>query len=260
VKPVKVTSSSSLVPAIMSGSLDIGTGDGAAVCSGILGGNDLTVVGANLNTFALETWARKDVTSFQDLAGKTVAVTGSGSTSDFALEASLKANGMERSDVKVAFVNTLPATVAAVQSGAVDATPVVPPHGDALAPKGFKMIYDTSKLPHVSTAMAVQPSYAKDHADAIRGFTKAMREAVVAASDPANDAAISTIVAKRAAVSKEEAEYTVKYFQPLWNQSLVVQPDVWTSTCTEARRKTKPKPGVDPDKALDMSFLDQSAK
>lgn len=255
VKLVKLNSSSSLIPAISSGSVNIGTGDGSALCSGVLTGTGLKIVGANLSTFTLEAWGPSSIQNFADLKGKTVGVTAPGSTSDFALEAALKANSLQRSDVKVVYLHSLPATVAAVESGAVQATLVVPPYGDTLQPKGFHRIYDTSKLQHVSTAFAASTSYAKSHGDAIRKFDAAMAEAVQLASDPAQESKVVPILSRRATVSAADAKYTFDYFQPLWTKGLSVDPTNWTSTCQEAARTSKAKPGVVAASALDMSYL-----
>jgi NitT/TauT family transport system substrate-binding protein len=156
VKLVNLNSSTSLIPALTGGSVDVGTGDGAALCAGYLAGSSISVVGANLADFTLEGWGDSSVASMKDLAGKTVGVTAPGSTSDFALTAALQASGMSRNDVKVVYLHSIPATVAAMQSGAIQATFIVPPWGKTLDQTKFHRFYDTATLPHVSTAFAVQ--------------------------------------------------------------------------------------------------------
>ncbi len=257
VKLVNLNSSTSLIPALNGGSVDIGTGDGAALCAGYLSGSQISVVGANLSNFTLEGWSTNSVSSIKQLAGKTVGVTAPGSTSDFALTAALQANHMTRSQVKVVYLHGLPATIAALTRGSIQATFIVPPLGETLPKDKFHRFYDTSSIDHVSTPFAAESSFLSKNQTAVKEYLKAMQEAVAFSADKSNKSKIAPLVSRHAAVPAAAGQYAFTYFQPLWEKSLNVTSANWKASCDEAAQNTKAQPGVDPQKALSLSLLPQ---
>lgn len=255
VKLVDLNSSTALIPALTGGSVDIGTGDGAALCAGYLSGSQIKVFGANLSNFALEGWSTDSINSVKQLKGQTVGVTALGSTSYFALAAALQANGMKLSDVKLVYLRSISATVPALTRGSIQATFIVPPLGKTFDQTKFHRFYNTSSLKHVSTAFAAESSYVQQNPTVIKDYLKAMKQAVAFAAKKSNQATVAKLVAKNAGVSTTLGQYAFQYFQPLWDKTLGITSANWNTTCKEAEQTTKPKAGIKPAGALDLSLL-----
>ena len=106
-----------LVPALLSGSAQIGAGVADGAASAILKGEKLQYVALTEGTYNLQLWANNGVSSVHDLVGKSVALTTQGSETDFGLTALLQSYGINPSSVGRKYLVTAPQMLSAMHSG-----------------------------------------------------------------------------------------------------------------------------------------------
>src|SRR5947199_10582411 len=80
------------------------------------------------NTFVFSLYSKPDITNIKALAGKTLGATNKGTPTDIAGHMLLTQNGLKPDvDVKFAYLKEIPALVAALQQGVIDAALLAPP-------------------------------------------------------------------------------------------------------------------------------------
>jgi ABC-type nitrate/sulfonate/bicarbonate transport system substrate-binding protein len=116
--------------------------------------------------------AKSQHKKFEDLKGKTVMVDGPKGITKMYLERMLAAHNMKPSDVDLVFAGATAARFQALQSGAIDATILLPPFSFAAEAAGFSnlgLIADFAKdLPF--TGAAVNKNWAAKNPDLMRRF------------------------------------------------------------------------------------------
>ncbi len=171
-----------IIAAMESGSIDIGyIGPGAhKLC--IEGRATIFATSHFGNADEVIGNASKGISKMEDLKGKTIAIA-SGTSSETILDLTLKRAGLTKDDVTILDMDAS-AIVTAMISGSVDACATWSPNtfaikeamgGDAVALSNNVMFLQES--PSIASWI-VNPSYAKDNADLILRFTKALYKAM----------------------------------------------------------------------------------
>lgn len=173
----------------------------------------------NKNTSGIKTAA--------DLKGKKVAVTDLGSPNYIQLQAILASVGLTVADVKVTTVGT-GAIVQALQNGDVDAIVFSRLRYYVLQSAGFPVgqILSDKFLPSFGNIVITSPGYLAANRAAVRGFTKALNQAIqYTSTNP--DEAVSGAIARWAPtfVGQDEAITNI-----IWN---VFVKDLWNSSATK---------------------------
>jgi ABC-type nitrate/sulfonate/bicarbonate transport system substrate-binding protein len=163
-------SSNALVQQLAAGSLD------AALSTGIVDPVYAIDKGAPIAVFRLEMvsppyalMAKPGIAGIKELKGKTIMVDGPKGITRLYVERMLAANGIKTSEVELLFAGATQARFAALQSGAVDATILLPPFNFFAESAGFRSIglsidY-TPELPF--TGAVVNRNWAMAHHDAL---------------------------------------------------------------------------------------------
>ncbi len=119
-------------------------------------GMETTILAANThaNSFVLVSMAGSDITTLQDLKGKKVGITGPAATSDQALRYELLKAGMSVDDVEYIALGGVPAIMAALEQGHVDAATVFSPIVDQAMEDGkIQIVADWVTHPYVTTIL-----------------------------------------------------------------------------------------------------------
>jgi ABC-type nitrate/sulfonate/bicarbonate transport system substrate-binding protein len=112
---------------LLSGELSAIVSSGIEVVASGLAGGDAVIVASGLNTLDMSIWAR-GVTQPAGLRGKRVGVSQIGESTDFAMRYALRQWGLEPgTDVEVLQTGQPPQRLAALETGAVEATIIQPP-------------------------------------------------------------------------------------------------------------------------------------
>jgi NitT/TauT family transport system substrate-binding protein len=132
-----------------------------------------------VNSFVFSLYAKPDVANIKALAGKTFGATNKGTPSDIAAHMLLTENGLKPDvDVKFAYLKEIPALVAALQQGVIDAALLPPPSTLTARNFGLKELLNVTalKIPFVQHAIGTSRSYISAHPDLVRRFVRGAAE------------------------------------------------------------------------------------
>ena len=247
--------SSQLLAALTSDSVQIAGGDGRAVAAGALKGADLRMIELKIPAYFVEMWGGKDIQSLDQLRGKKVGVTAPGSVTDAATRLMLKDKGLA-DDVEVANLNSLPALLAAAKSGAVDALVTAPPQGTSTQSMGWHKITDMTNYKTAASVYTVSGKYADEHPDVVASFVKADVECLSFLHKAENkEKSVDAIQKYTKTEDREGAAYAYDFFAKIWATDPVVDEDLIREAFVEAAVG-----GDVPDdlsKFIDNSYLDK---
>lgn len=254
VKLTQLNSSSQLLAALSSNSVQIGAGVASSTAAGILKGVDLRYVALPLPVYYLEMWGKPDL-SAENMKGKKIGLSSPGSLGDAAFHAWTKDKGLD-GQVQPVYLKSIPGEVAALQQGAVDAIVTQPPNGTQTRDKGFKKVMDFTKYPAAANAYTVTGQYHKVNSKAVAAFVKSEVECLsILHQDKAQT--IASIRKHSGQDNQSLAEYSYDFFVKLWSKEPRVDPDLIKAAFETAAAETgKPVP-ADTDKYVDNSYLNK---
>jgi NitT/TauT family transport system substrate-binding protein len=199
---VQTLTPTAVTAATLSDNINIGW-DGPGLVGGILGQPTAKVIfSAGPTVFYL--YGQKNLHSVADLKGKTVAVTTPGGAIDGAVRAAITKAGLKPgTDVKIAYLQTNSAALAAVETGSVAGAGVSPPTSIQASQKGLVNLEDITPLAPPSV-LAANSSWAKSNGPAIKKFITAFKAAV-----------------KKAGTDKTAADNALKTYVKLTDQSQI---------------------------------------
>jgi NitT/TauT family transport system substrate-binding protein len=172
--------SSAGIPAVLSGQVQLANVGGSETLSAAAQGADLVIIGTTLPVYPFVFMAPANITSVDQLKGKTVGVSNVGSTSDTATRVTLRNVGLDPDkDVTIVSVGSLENRMAALFQGAIDGGVAQPPEQLALEDKGFHIIYDLAaqKVPAAGGGIVVQRSWLKANRDVAQRYIDSLVEA-----------------------------------------------------------------------------------
>lgn len=138
---VYIASSTTMAQAMFARQVAISTVNSGSVVTSGLGGGDLVLAGAVINSAAFYIISRPDIAGVQDLRGKTVGVTRLGSSSDFAMREYLQKHKLQAGrDVNILQVGGMPELAAALNNGVISAAPLSSPASHLAQQKGNRVI------------------------------------------------------------------------------------------------------------------------
>ena len=249
----RLNDSSQLVPALASNSVQIGVGVGADTAAAILHGSDLRFIAMSEPHYNLEMWAAADIKTFADLKGKKVGLTSPGSQGDFGLTDLLESKGMKRTDVQSTFLKSVPAEVAALESGAVSAILTQPPQGTQTREKGAHRLAEMSSLDFPLGSYAVQGAYLQKNRQVLQKFYAAEAESLQYVRTHKKET--SAVIQKYTGVkSTELADYAYDFFLNVWQQTPAVDPKLIQQAFAEAAKNTHLKAPSDVSKYIDSGL------
>ncbi|MBV8086823.1 MAG: ABC transporter substrate-binding protein [Chloroflexi bacterium] len=125
---------------------------------------------------------KSDIQSLKDLQGKTVGVSAVNGQDDLAFTSLLAAQGLPANAVKkLAIGGGMPARLAAMQAGQIDASMFSPPYDLTVQRQGFTIlshVYDDLKTPVAQDVFYTQRGYAQSHHAQMVGILRAWVEAL----------------------------------------------------------------------------------
>jgi ABC-type nitrate/sulfonate/bicarbonate transport system substrate-binding protein len=185
---VQTLTPAAVTAAVLSNNINIGW-DGPGLVGGILSNPSAKVV-ATFGPTAFYLYAKKGTTSVSDLKGQTVAVTTPGGAIDGAVRAAITKAGLKPGvDVKVAYLQTNSAALAAVETGSVQAAGVSPPTSIQATQAGMVDLENITPLAPPSV-LAANIQWASSNGPAVTKFITAFKAAVkLAATNQADSAA-----------------------------------------------------------------------
>ncbi|HEY6957220.1 MAG TPA: ABC transporter substrate-binding protein, partial [Candidatus Limnocylindria bacterium] len=147
-----------------------------------------------------------------DLKGQKLGASNKGGSSDIALRAALKANGLDPDkDVSIQYVGSHANRTAALLNGSIAAGVDDPPEDQDLVKAGLNPVYDLNKLPAANTGIIVQRSWLSSNKDIAQAYVDAT---VIARSRMAKDQAGAIAVLQKYFKSNdnESATHAFNFF------------------------------------------------
>jgi NitT/TauT family transport system substrate-binding protein len=210
--------------AVISGEADFYT-EGSDLINARLRGGPVKYFGATLQQFVFQMWAAKEINAIQQLKGKTYAATTPRAALDIATREGLKRHGLlPDRDVKIMYVQTIPAVLTSIISGKTAGGTLSAPNNLKARDAGMNMVADIGKLniPGLQMAYGATENYINNNPNTIYAFLKAIAEAVVISR---KDASLTKkAIAKYTKTDDAQLiDETYDQYAPYWAMSLAVQ-------------------------------------
>jgi len=173
--------SSTGIPALLSGQVQIAHLGGSESLSAAAAGGDLIIIAITGPVYPFVFMAPASITSVQELKGKKIGVSNIGSSSDIATRVMLNKVGLDpEKDVSIVPVGSLENRIAALLNGAIDGGLAQPPDQLALEDKGFHVIYDMAaqKLPSVGDCIVVQHQWMNSNKEVVQRYIDSIVKAI----------------------------------------------------------------------------------
>jgi ABC-type nitrate/sulfonate/bicarbonate transport system substrate-binding protein len=145
-----------------------------------LNGADLVYIAAPSEVASFSLFAVPAIRSGAELKGKRIGVTGVGTATYTAARLALKSFGLTLDDVQITSVNSVPAILAAMLSGAVDAGAISVPTTLLARKAGLTELVNVAELhiPFPNAWQTASRAYLQSHPDVARRFTRSIVQAI----------------------------------------------------------------------------------
>ena len=168
------------VQALVGGKIQFTTA-GPQIIEANLAGADTVYILNPVNTFVFSFYSKPEIANVKGLAGKTLGATNKGTPTDIAGHMVLAQNGLKPDvDVKFVYLKEIPALVAALQQGIIDAAILSAPSTLTARNFGLKELVNVTalKIPFVQHAVATTRSYINANPDVVRRFVRSAAEGI----------------------------------------------------------------------------------
>jgi len=250
------------VPAMTSGEIQFGTPGGNEVADADLSGASLVMLATASNVPLFSLNAPKSTTDAQQLAGKSVAITTAGSSTEAAAKIFLTRYGL-LDKVKLQPSGQIQAVLAVLEQGNAAGAILSPPSTGIANQQGFPELINGPKLGElmVHSSVGVTRDYLKTHSDVVKQMLQAYQEAWTFTGNPANEAAVEQTLVKWTKTDQNVAKESYQYIFPVWSGQKVPTIDpkamqnILTIVSTNPAAKT-----AKPEQFFDNSILESLAK
>jgi NitT/TauT family transport system substrate-binding protein len=181
VELIFIEGGSRVVQAMVAGDAPLAHVGATPIVVGNLRGADSVMIAATVNKMLFQFFAARDVSRPEDLKGKRVGISRFGSGSDFALRAALKELGLEpNKDVAILQLGTTPIRMAALESGAIQGTVLLPPETLLAKKRGYRLWVDlaATDFEFLNMGVATSRAFAKSQPDIVRRVTSSYVEGI----------------------------------------------------------------------------------
>jgi NitT/TauT family transport system substrate-binding protein len=196
--PVVVDSVAASAQQLASGSLNVGEISAIEAVEAIKGGAPIKYILNEVVTPPFWLIAKSEIRSIGALTGKTIIIGGVNDITHLCLDAMLKPFGLRPDDYTLTFAGATNTRYAALRSGSVDATLLLPPFSFIAEGQGYSNLGTVLKYfgSFPFTGVAANTQWAQAHRPALVAFAKGFLESLRWLNNPANKAqAVGVLVA-----------------------------------------------------------------
>jgi len=199
-----------MIQAIVSQSAPLGSVGAALVSSAAAGGADAVMILGITNLLTYDIWAKPEIKRPEDLKGKTIAISGFGSSSHVASFLMLKHFGLDekRDNITFLVIGDEPTRAQALIAGRIDATIVDPSVSGPPKEKGFSYLGNLQQLgvPFVNNSLATTKRFVREHPRTVEAIVRTIVEGNAYMLNPVNRNTVTGILAKNLRLSQKEAD------------------------------------------------------
>jgi len=258
--------SSKLVQALASGSINLGGPSPDAVINAVEHGSNLAFVGGEVNKMAYTLVAAKDVKTYADLKGKTMAVIGVQEGSTVVLKKMLADHGLHPDDYSLVPVGGTANRAAAVQNGTAGAALIGQPQDFRMTADGYTNLgnsYDVFPY-YPLDVITARRDWAQRNADVVVRYLRAIVQADRWIYDPSNREAAANVAVKVLKMTEDEA---LRSYDLLVTQTQAIPRDaelpvngIQTVIDTMMDIDLLSAPAPPPDKYVDQTYLERAQR
>lgn len=214
---VAAPSTAAAVQQIAAGSANLASGGLTDPLLAIDKGAKIAVLRIETEVPPYSLWAKAAIKSIPELRGKLISIGGAKDITRIYLERTLIPNGVKPGQYDMIFAGTTGARFAALSSGAVDASLLVPPFSFKAKSIGLSHLADVASYTHglPFTAYATNIPWAEQHKPLLLGFLTAMAKGVDWFNNDANRSEAIDILVKRSGLSAADVAATYDYYRQL---------------------------------------------
>jgi NitT/TauT family transport system substrate-binding protein len=167
--------------ALISGNVAFAQLAGPAVIQGALRGADTVLIAGVVNTMTLQFFVDQAITEPNQLKGKSLGVTRSGSSTDFALRYALDRYGLKPdNDAAILELATMPRLFEALEGGQIHGAMLSAPFASKARKAGFRLLANLQMLglEYQDTGIVTTRALIKSQPELVRNFMRAYVEAI----------------------------------------------------------------------------------
>ena len=233
--------------------------DGPDLINARLHGGRVKYFGGTMQQLVFQKWGAKELLTIKDLKGKTVAASTPRAALDTATREALKKNGLVPDrDVKVVYLQTVPAILSAILGGKTEAGTLSAPNTLKAKDAGLVLLADIGQLniPGLQVAYGTTEKYLKSNPNTVYAFLKAIGDGV--ALSKKDGSAAKKAISKYASIEDAATlDGTYEAFAPYWAMSLAVRPEAIRAQFDYLDEKEFPNArNADPKEFIDNSFVE----
>jgi ABC-type nitrate/sulfonate/bicarbonate transport system substrate-binding protein len=245
--------------ALISRSLDI-CNPGGELIEANLAGHDVVYMLGVLNRAVFSLYSKPELKSFADLKGKVIGVTQPGSTTDFVARMLARDAGMTLGkDVRIAYLDGIPAIMTALTQGNIDAGVISAPTTVRARKAGLKELVNVTEknIPMIHVAFASTRQYMKENPDRVRRYLQGYLEGLKIVRTDAEQAK-QAIGKYTKLTDADDLDETYKTFLPAWEKVPYVSAGAVQTMLNFAAHPAAKT--ARPEQAIDNSFLTELDK
>src|SRR5580704_9298516 len=207
---IAAPSTAAAMQLLAAGSSNLGSGGLTDPLRAIDKGAQISLLRVEAQVPPYSLWAKPGIKSIADLRGKLIILGGAKDITRIYLERTLIANGVKPGEYDMIFAGTTAARFAALSSGAVDASLLIPPFSFKAKSIGLSHLADVADyapdLPF--TGYATNIAWATTHKPLLLGFLTAMAKGVDWFYQDTNRAEAIDILVKESGLSRADVDAT----------------------------------------------------
>ena len=214
---VAAPSSAAAVQQLAAGSANLESGGLADPLLAIDKGAKVAVLRIETQVAPYSLWAKPAIKSIAELRHKLISIGGAKDITRIYLERTLIPNGVKPGEYDMIFAGTTAARFAALSSGAVDASLLIPPFSFKAKSVGLTYLASVADYTHglPFTGYATNIAWATAHKPLLLGFLGAMAKGVDWFNADANRSEAVDILVQRSGMSRADVEATYDYYRQL---------------------------------------------
>ena len=248
-----------MILAIVSQSAPLGSVGAALVSSAAAGGADAVMILGITNLLTYDIWAKPEIKRPEDLKGKTIAISGFGSSSHVASFLMLRHFGLDekRDNITFLVIGDEPTRAQALIAGRIDATIMDPSVSGPPKEKGFSYLGNLQQLgvPFVNNSLATTRRFIREHPRTVEAIVKTIVEGNAYMLNPANRNTVTGILAKNLRLSQKEAEKTYEDLLPKVERRPYPNMDAVKATIQVMGLRNPKIAQLKPEDLVDVSIL-----
>lgn len=207
---VLITGGARMTQALLSGSAPMAFTGATPVVTAVGGGADSVLILGINNKLTYDIWAKAEIKKPDELKGKTIGISGFGSSSHVASFLMLQHFNLDEKRDRITFVaiGDEPTRAQAVLAGRIDATLMDASISGQIKGKGPTYLGNLEQLgvPFVNNALVTTRSFLKEHSKTSEAVVKAIVEGNAFILNPANRSTVTNIIARYLRLSADDAK------------------------------------------------------